>query len=114
MQLFCIGRFYLCRMNSKTINKTDKIVDEIMAEEKKRLKVLSIEKDFVALRQSQVRPDFFEILKAQLCASFSHNGKLRTSTCENRECSTVVSAHKCGLLSYSRFQGFLRTSVRRI
>ena len=63
-----------------------------MAEEKNRQKVWSIQKDCISLQSSQVYPDFFDILKTKLCASFSHNGNLRNSKRKNGECCTVVFA----------------------
>ena len=85
-----------------------------MAEEKNRQKVWSIQKDCISLQSSQVYPDFFDILKTKLCASFSHNGNLRNSTREDGECRTVVSHLRARTSVIFRFQGFLRTSVRRI
>ena len=85
-----------------------------MAEEKNRSEVLSIKKDSLSLQQSQASPAFFDIPKTKQCASFSHNGNLRNSTRENGECRTVVSLLRARTSVIFRFQGFLRTSVRRI
>lgn len=85
-----------------------------MAEEKIRLKVWSIQKDCLSLQSSQVYPDFFGIQKTKQCASFSHNGNLRSSRNENGECCAVVFAPSGADFCHIPFSRFLRTSVRRI
>ena len=76
-----------------------------MAEEKIRLKVWPIQKDCLSLQSSQVYPDFFGIQKTKQCASFSHNGNLRSSKNEKRRMlRSCFRTFGRGLLPYSVFQ----------
>lgn len=82
---------------------------------KKKLKKYGQLKNIVYLcTQYMSFNDMIDLLKAKHCASFSHNGNLRNSTYENGGCRTVVSVPMARASVIFRFQGFLRTSVRRI
>ena len=60
----------------------------------------------VFLQKNQASLDFFDILTAKLCASFSNNGNLRNSTHKNGECRTVVSAPSGADFCHIPFLGF--------
>ena len=85
-----------------------------MAEEKKRFKLWSIQKDCVSLLLNKICIDLFDAIVTKQCASFSHNGNLRISQNKNGECCAVVSAPWDADFCHIPFLRFLRTSVRRI